>query len=180
MVPWHYTWMTLYHPTPWYQLDAHDHQEITKHSGLSYLECHHIFLCSPPGYYVESSQTYVMFTTSRWIEVITQSGRTHTLQRMLYLGLYIQPSAELGQMVLIPSWTYGHFEFVQMHFHRLIHRQSSPTTTVTAVTKEPRSINVKMFPLTIVTLTVDQCLQPKGDQGAGPSGQVGAHGARRL
>ena len=61
--------------------------------------------------------------------------------------------------------------------------------TVTAVTKDYCSINVKLFPLTIVTLPAESSnfplrytlyLQPQRDQGAGTSRQGGGHGARRL
>ena len=60
---------------------------------------------------------------------------------------------------------------------------------VTVVTKEPCSIKVTLFRLTIVTLPAELSNyplrytlypQPHGDQGAGTSGQGGAHGARRL
>ena len=62
-----------------------------------------------------------------------------------------------------------------------------------AVTKEPFSINVTLFPLTIVTLFAESSNFPlrytlypltQGDQGAGTSrqggGQGGGNGARRL
>ena len=60
---------------------------------------------------------------------------------------------------------------------------------VTVFTKEPCSIKVTLFRLTIVTLPAELSNyplrytlypQPHGDQGVGTSGQGGAHGARRL
>ena len=97
--------------------------------------------------------------------------------------------AELGQMV--PTWKCGHFRFMLILFHRTTHGQSRPARAiqVAAVTKEPCSVNVILFHLTIVTLTAalrttplwyTLYLQPQGDQGARTSGQGGAHGARRL
>ena len=91
----------------------------------------------------------------------------------------------------VPTWACGHFGFVLMFFHRATHRQSRParTRTGTAVTKEPCSINVTLFPLIIVTLLAESSNfplrytlypQPQGDQGAGTSRQGGGHEARRL
>ena len=60
---------------------------------------------------------------------------------------------------------------------------------VTAVTTEPCFVYVTLFLLTIVTLIVDmsnvqvRCTlypQPGAGHGAGPSGQGGAHGQRRV
>ena len=77
---------------------------------------------------------------------------------------------------MISSFTNGHFGFVYKRIHRVINKQSSARWTVTAVPTDPCSLNVTLFPLTIVTLTVDQTTyrvrytmyqQPEGGQSVG-------------